>query len=361
MRKVLHLMATGGTGGIETLAREYCSKSKLENHYLFLYRGGEIADDIAEINNNVSVIGKKSYQIISTYRDIERYIIDNNISIVISHHGTDFLWLYLYLIKKRLNNVKTIIYAHSYYADELVKIGVRRTFSKIIFYKAYSLADGMIAISEAVKKGLIDIKINNPQKIKVIYNGVNVHRFHPRNDVLNNPPIIIYVGRLEYVKGVHKLVKALSMVSEPYKCLIVGDGTEREKLSNLIKELKLESNVIMTGKRSDVDEILQGADVFVHPAIWNEGFGISLVEAMASGLLCLAYNRGAMAEIIDDKKNGFIVEPDTIEALAEKISEVLTSLNDTKVQEMREAAISKAEKYDIDKYVSSMDWYCLNI
>jgi glycosyltransferase involved in cell wall biosynthesis len=361
MKKVLHLMAAGGTGGIETLAREYSSMSELENHYLFLYKGGEIADDIAKNNENVRILGKKSYQIICTYYEIEKYVIENDISIVISHHGVDFLWLYLYLLKVRHPERKTVIYAHSYYADELVKKGIRKRIDKIIFYKAYSRADGLIAISEAVKKGLVSLSIEKTEKIHVIYNGVDVGRFCPINRNFNEPPTIIYVGRLEYVKGVHKLLRALSLVNEPFKCLIVGEGSQKESLADLIKELKLGDRVTMTGRRSDVDHILQSADIFVHPAIWNEGFGISLVEAMASGLLCIAYNRGAMTEIIDDKINGFIVEPDTIEALAEQLSIILEKPELERYRDMREKASVKAKTFSIEKYVSCMDQYCKSV
>ncbi len=348
-------MVSGGTGGIETLAREYCAKSNEENYYMFLYKGGEIAEDIANINGYVTVLGKKSRKIIEIYKDIEKFIRTNSISVVISHHGVDFLWLYLFLIKKRFPTVKTVIYAHSYYADELVKKTPRKLFSKMIFYLAYDKADRLIAISHAVKKGLVDLGINNPEKIEVIYNGVDTKKFRSEKLCYNNPPVIVYVGRLERVKGVHKLVAALSQVKDQYKCLIIGDGSQKAVLENQVKNLGLEDRISLLGRRADVNTILQNADIFIHPAIWNEGFGISLVEAMATGLLCIAYKKGAMPEIIDNGVNGFIVEPDTVEMLAAAVSNALGIIETPEIKAMREAAITKADRFNIENYVLNLD------
>ncbi len=355
MKRVLHLMVTGGTGGIETLAREYCAKSNEENYYMFLYAGGEIAEDIARINGNVTVLGKKSTKVFEIFKDIEKFIRDNSISVVISHHGVDYLWLYLFMIKKKFPAVKTVIYAHSYYADELVKKTPRKLIFKSIFYMAYAKADRLIAISNSVKNGLVDLGIRNPEKIEVIYNGVDTKKFHNEDPGHNDIPVIIYVGRLEKVKGVHKLVAALSQVKENYRCLIIGDGSQKTVLENQVRELGLQDKVSLLGRRSDVSAILHSADIFVHPAIWNEGFGISLVEAMASGLLCIAYKKGAMPEIIDNGVNGVIVEPDTIEMLAQAISDALNKFGISEINAMRQAAIKKADCFNIDNYVVSLD------
>lgn len=355
MKNVLHLLVTGGTGGIETLAREYCSRSSHNNYYMFLYRGGEISDDIQNLCGRATILDKKSYQFFGIYKKIEAFIRDNDISVVVSHHGVDFLWLYLYMIKKRMPEVSTIIYAHSYYADMLTeKKGLRGLFCKKAFYKSYATVDKMIAISHAVKNGLLEVGIERPDKIEVIYNGVDTRRFSyiPHH---NEVPIICYVGRLEYVKGVHKLIEALAQVNDAYKCLIIGDGSQKSVLEKRANELGLSGSIEFCGKRSDINNILKKADIFVHPAIWNEGFGISLVEAMAAGLLCMAYDRGAMKEIIDDKETGFIVVPDTVDALAEKIKYVLNNMDNSEICDMKKKAVDKAAKFDISNYVRSLD------
>ena len=353
MKKVLHLLVAGGTGGIETLAREYCNRSSHLNYYMFLYKGGEVADDIEKICGRAVVLNKKSRQFFQIYRDIKKFVKDNDISIVVSHHGSYQLWLYLYLLKKDINEIKTVLYAHSYYADLLTE-GGRGFISRLAFNKAYPTLDKMIAISHAVKDGVVDLGIKNPEKIEVIYNGVDTKRFHYEKHY-NEVPLICYVGRLEYVKGVHKLIEALAKVDSPYKCLIVGEGSQKEFLQGRVDELSLSGKIDLCGRRSDVNDILKHADIFVHPAIWNEGFGISLVEAMASGVLCMTYDRGAMREIIDDSENGFIVVPNTIDALAEKLIYVLNEMSIEDILNMKNRAVVKAAKFDISNYVRSFD------
>ena len=67
---------------------------------------------------------------------------------------------------------------------------------------------------------------------------------------------------------------------------------------------------------------MSNADIFIHPAIWEEGFGITIIEAMARGKLCIASKRGAIPEIISDGVNGLLVESANAKQLAEKIKYV---------------------------------------
>jgi glycosyltransferase involved in cell wall biosynthesis len=347
-------MWTGGTGGIETLAINYSNLSKQDDHYIFIHRGGEIAEEMIRQNKKVTILSSTS--VFARYKEIKEYVRNKQIDVVISHHGVDYLWLYLKWVKHDFPSVKTIIYAHSYYADKLttdVK-GIRTYIAKIIFYSSYKTVDGMIAISNAVKNGLININISSPEKIEVIYNGVDVRKFKS-NIEISAIPQIIYVGRLEYVKGVHKLIDALAKVSCDFRCIIVGEGSQKEKLENQAREYGLLDKVSFLGRRNDVDALLQKADIFVHPAIWNEGFGISLVEAMSTGLVCITFNKGAMKEIIDDGLNGYIVEPDTSGALATKLEDVINNLKQGNLAEVRQNAVMKAHSFSIDKYVSSFN------
>ena len=88
---------------------------------------------------------------------------------------------------------------------------------------------------------------------------------------------------------------------------IIGDGPYKTKLESLVKEQHLENKVVFLGTRYDVSQLLEKADIFVHVPIIEEGFGITIVEAMASGKLCICSNSGAISEIIENDGNGFLV------------------------------------------------------
>ena len=111
------------------------------------------------------------------------------------------------------------------------------------------------------------------------------------------------------MKGVDLLIRAIHCLEkhENIECLIIGDGPESEALKVLAKRLCLECKVSFLGAQFNIPEWLWKASVFVHPAIYEEGFGISIVEAMAAGLPCIGFRQGAIEEIIEDRINGFIV------------------------------------------------------
>ena len=80
---------------------------------------------------------------------------------------------------------------------------------------------------------------------------------------------------------------------------IVGDGVERNNLENQVKYLNIESNVIFTGFQTNTIDYLDKSDIFVYPSIWDEAFGISVVEAMARGCIPLVANKGGLPEVVD--------------------------------------------------------------
>ena len=122
-------------------------------------------------------------------------------------------------------------------------------------------------------------------------------------------------------KGLEYLIKAVSrlqLTAYNLQLVITGDGAERENLERLIKELKLESHVILTGKIKNAHQYLRAFDIFILPSI-KEGQPWVILEAMAAGLPIIATNIAAIPEMIQNKKNGLLVEQKNPQAIAEKI------------------------------------------
>ena len=124
--------------------------------------------------------------------------------------------------------------------------------------------------------------------------------------------IIIFVGALRPVKGVRYLIEAMKVIideNRTTKLFIIGDGVERESLERLVEKLGLGDHVNFIGKvpNERVPEYMIASDVFVLPSL-SEGFPVTILEAMASGLPIVATNVGGLPEIIKENENGFLVK-----------------------------------------------------
>jgi glycosyltransferase involved in cell wall biosynthesis len=106
------------------------------------------------------------------------------------------------------------------------------------------------------------------------------------------------------------------------KFILVGDGVLRKKISVLIKKLKLEKQIVLTGWRNDIERILSGFDIFVLTSLW-EGLPVVVLEAMAAGLPVVATDTGGIREIVLPEETGYLAEPQDLRSLQEKLSELL--------------------------------------
>lgn len=141
--------------------------------------------------------------------------------------------------------------------------------------------------------------------IDIIPLSIDVHKFkRPASRSSKAGTNILYIGRLERRKGVRYLLRAYQLLMQEetdISLTIAGDGPEREMLQELAETLKL-SNVTFLGYVSDEAklELLANADLFCSPAIYGEGFGIVLLEAMATGLVTVAGDNAGYATALQE-------------------------------------------------------------
>jgi glycosyltransferase involved in cell wall biosynthesis len=179
----------------------------------------------------------------------------------------------------------------------------------------------IIVISESVKMCYADLKLDESKIIK-IFNGVDTSKFMKLTRSKTDQIIIGSVGRLVNWKGIDVLIHAVPEVLEKFsnvKFLIAGEGSAREALETLAKELNLQESVIFLGSIKNINEIYNSMDIFVHTAIEPEPFGRVIIEAMANGLPVISTNIGGPKEIITDGKDGFLLSPGDSSILAKKI------------------------------------------
>jgi glycosyltransferase involved in cell wall biosynthesis len=172
---------------------------------------------------------------------------------------------------------------------------------------------------------------------------------------------LVNTSRLVYQKGNDTTIRALKMLPENIKLLLVGGGEDLEMLKNLAKELGVSERVIFTGQveRNVVTLYRRASDIFVAPSR-SEGLGNAFVSALASKLPLVATQVGGMADYVFDEKHNpdkeptaWVIEPDSPEQIAEKVNEIIA--NKDKAKKISEDARKMVEeKYDWDKIAVQM-------
>ena len=355
--KVLHVLASGGTGGIEVLCKNIALNSNVDNRWAFLFNEGEMYDELKE--NNIKVLSVINEKFFDKINKINKYCKEENIDILVMHHGGLNCNIIYCLLKKYNPNIKFIRYMHACY--DKYSFGnstnkLKNLIVKVQMQKAINCSDCIVYISEASKKSFNSkFKINTREV--VIYNGIENKFFKnqkERNEK-NNTINIIFIGRLVKVKGVNLLIDAFektSRIIENITLTIVGDGVERENLEEQVKKIDIADKVNFAGRQNNIIEWLDKSDIFVYPSIWEEGFGISVVEAMSRGCIPITFNRGALSEIIDNGNSGFIVNDVNSNSLAEKI-QFLCNYEDKK--DIMKNAKENSKKYTIENTINYLE------
>jgi len=241
--------------------------------------------------------------------------------------------------------------------DSILKTSfyLRNVLYSYLSLKADGRIDKYIALSEVlkqkfVKKGIAD------DKIVVVPNMVDPRFINSPNSTETKGILtILYVGQLYEAKGVDVLLNAVHLLrTRGVKLKIVGHGRKEDELKELARNLGLSEKVEFLGKieNKDVPEIYRSADLFVHPGIWEEPFGRSILEAMASGLPVITSDVGAPPELVNGC--GLTFTAGRAEELAFAISILLDN-----VELRRELGVKARDKvvkeYNVDLIVKRIE------
>jgi len=188
-------------------------------------------------------------------------------------------------------------------------------------------ADAVTAVSRFMaEEAKHSLGIN--KEVRVIPNFVDTEIYSPAPCELMEQPerdiVVAHVSNFRAVKRVDDLIYAMCMVTKTApqaKLTLIGDGPERHRVERLIDKMDLRRNVVLTGYRSDVPELLRCADTLVLPSE-TESAPLTILEAMSTGLPVIATDVGGIPEIVDDGRNGFLVPLKHPEDIAERILEL---------------------------------------
>lgn len=201
------------------------------------------------------------------------------------------------------NDIKKIISIRSYHYGERNSSGMKEKVFDMFYRLNESLmierVDKVVSVSKMIQGKLEQLYPNQKEKLCTIYNPYELdiisdcsnEEVENWNDYFNMEDFIfVTVGRLESAKGLWHLIKVFSYVAKDnpnVKLLIVGDGSDRERLCNAICEMGIEKQVVMVGDQSNPFKFVKRSDVYLLTSI-REGFPNALVEAMACGIPVIA-------------------------------------------------------------------------
>ncbi len=348
--KILHVIDSLGIGGMERVVIDVANgldPARFEQVICCISRRGEAAD---QLRDGVRCIdlgkGDKADRLMplklaSFFRRERPDIVHSQ-----SWSGVDTA-----LAKLISPRVKLV---HSEHGRNYPQWGKQPLMRRLARRGVYHLADAVFAISSEVRKFYCDQTGFPAERMKIIHNGIDVQRIDEADaegvreelGIAPNDFVFGTIARLDLTKDTITLVRAFAAVALPrrnprIKLLIVGDGEERSKLEEFIDKLDLNRAVIFTGMRRDVPRLLKAMDVFVLSSV-SEGMPLTVLEAMAARLPVVATEIGALPELVEEGKTGFLVPIRHAVAIADRLEEFLA--NRQLAKSFGEAARYKVER-----------------
>ncbi|MEO0263136.1 MAG: glycosyltransferase family 4 protein [candidate division WOR-3 bacterium] len=211
--------------------------------------------------------------------------------------------------------------------------------------KELSLADYIIVPSEIVKESLIKLNIPERKIVKIHY-GVDISKFLPKEKYDKDKILkILFVGQVTWRKGIENLMKVLKELKGKinFEFNIAGGAPERE----ILEKYKGLYNYYSFLPHEKLVELYKRNDIFVFPSLF-EGFAQVVLESMACGLPVIVSNKAGSSDIVRDGIDGFIISPDDINSLKEKI--LYFYYNKEEIERMGKNASEQARKYTWEKY-----------
>lgn len=329
--KVLHLATHLNIGGITTyISKMAPALKKIGVETLALSSGGACSDDfhqksVKTFELPIKTKSELNPKIYFALPALKKIIVDNKIDLL---HAHTRITQVMAAILSRKVGIPVVTTCHGYYKNRLG----RRIFP--------AWGDYTVAISDGVAEHLRkDFKLPD-EKIIIVNNGVDleeIDRAYSSHDpqkakqsygFQTSDPVIGLVARIVADKGHEYLLRAVPVIQKKFpdiRVLIVGEGRHRKYLENLTWDLKIQDAVVFTGNLRDVSKPLAAMDIFTLPATWREGFGLSIVEAMACRKPVIVSNIWALNSLIENRVTGILIPPKQSAPLAEAVQFLLSN------------------------------------
>jgi glycosyltransferase involved in cell wall biosynthesis len=235
------------------------------------------------------------------------------------------------MLAKVLLRKKLVVTLHG---EKTIILKKRMPLGKLLINLMTRFGDLFVALTDECHRQYLRERITSERVID-IPNGVDTERFCPptlaekialreQYGFGEDNCVVLYAGRLVDLKRADLLIKAWGALPhfDPARCVIVGDGPERETLQTLVDVEGLGNTVYLVGAKDDVLPYYQMADIFVLPSLY-EGLSVALLEAMSCGLCVIVAGSPGNLAVVEPGVNGLVFPVDKPELLKERLLEVL--------------------------------------
>lgn len=219
------------------------------------------------------------------------------------------------------------------------------------------VSDYYIAITNEMKKNLIEIGISR-DRIIYLPNAIDVKFFSSNRNVKKEENMLLFVGRITHIKGLHVLLKALHYLKKPSHLVIIGPIWDLTYYNGIVdafvKRINQEGRhkVTYLGAPDDILEWYQKAAIFILPSYW-EAFPVVLLEALACGTPVVATSVGGIPEIIQNHQNGILIPPNNPLKLAEAIQYLMDN-EDIRIRMSKEGREYVMRNFSLDVVVKKL-------
>ena len=263
---------------------------------------------------------------------LARDMCGENIGIVTTLHGTDI---------SVLGEDSTL--------QQSIKYGIDRS-------------DIVTTVSDALKVETYE-RIETIKPIETIYNFVDEEVFHPMDGsklkqqfgIREDERVLIHISNFRKIKNIPDIIDAFMKVREamPAKLLLVGDGPEKHRVMDKLRDMPYKSDVLFLGKQENIAELFSISDLKLLLSE-KESFGLVLLEAMACGVPGIGTNIGGIPEVIEHGTNGYLVELGDVDAVAQYAIELLS--DEDKLTQFRMNALDTVQtKFKSEKIIEQYE------
>ncbi len=320
-----HSWRGGRAGGAETHALQLMKEMSLRGHQIYFVAssgsgGADAMPPGVVAEYRLPFQSLNPFDKIAAYRQLKEIVEKHGIEIIHAHHRTGGYFAEGIF---RRTGVPYVITVHDIWHQAPAKALHGRIFRNLI------------AVSGFIQKGLEEEFGIARERIRVIHNGVDPERIERASEDeaasfrkkfgIGNEVLFSLVARITKSKGHYDVVEALRQLPRNlnYKCLIVGEGKDRQRVQELVARYGLIDKVVFCGFQSDIPVVMKASDVILLPS-HREPFAITILEAMFSGKPLLVSDSGGTPEAIANDREGIVFPVRNVAALAKGMEALAT-------------------------------------
>lgn len=276
-------------------------------------------------------------------RFAQRVLRETKVDLIHSHSGTDFLLPRTVPVVTHVHGSWLVAWHRSWRTA-----GLAKKMRHLVGYLHYVVPESnsirrathIVTVSEATKREVIQLYGIPPERVTVVPNAVPDYVYDIRYTKRpEDPPRLVYVGRLHPLKGITEFAAAFARRPElEVEFFVIGDGPERKPL-HLLADRDPRIQLLGAISHEEVLRCLEKTNIFVFPTYY-EGFGLALLEAMATGHACIVRDISAMEEVLG-REAGILCSG--VQELMEAVTELIS--DSTKRFEMQMRAKTRAKEF----------------